>query len=257
MDKRVVNEEVRQDTHMTNNVVHLTGVVTEEFTENHDMFGEKFLLSTLKVTRLSKTDDYIPILVSERLMDSNRNYVGKRVEIEGSYRSYNKHTDTGSRLILNVFANTFKELEGDTTDNDDVNEIKLTGFICKKPSLRKTPFGRWISDVLIAVNRSYGKSDYIPTIHWSRNAHWISERNIGDKIEIVGRIQCREYYKTIVNDDGTDNKVKRLAYEVSVSTVKLLSEARVNNKEKEQDIEENDTSGQEDVESNESNESKE
>lgn len=201
-----------------NNQVTVTGEVVSGFSFSHEVFGEGFYMFDLSVVRLSDQVDTIPIMVSERLMDVNADFVGQHLTIEGQFRSYNKHEERKNRLVLSVFAREVTVLEED--ESADTNTIQISGFICKEPVYRKTPLGREIADLLIAVNRPYGKSDYIPCICWGRNARYASDLTVGTGIDIKGRIQSREYMKKL----GEDQVEKRVAYEVSVSRIDVSEE---------------------------------
>lgn len=201
-----------------NNQVSLVGEITENFEFNHEVFGEGFYLTNISVARESGNIDKIPIIVSERLVDVKENWVGQYVKIDGQFRSFNLHEDGRNRLILTVFVREMEVLDGLYHENF----ILLDGYICKEPLYRKTPLGREIADVLIAVNRSYGKSDYIPCICWGRNARFISSLEIGAHVKITGRIQSREYLKKYHNaNEGETLEEVRTAYEVSVSKVEV------------------------------------
>lgn len=191
-----------------NNVL-ISGEITKEFEFSHEVFGEKFYTTILSVERNSGLEDLIPIMVSDRLVSVKDVWTGNFVRIRGQFRSYNKKEDEKSRLILSVFVTDLEVLDFIFC----MNEISIDGFVCKMPVYRNTPLGREIADVLIAANRPYGKSDYIPCIFWGRNARFISSVEPGQRIEIYGRIQSREYFKNM--KDGT--KETRIAYEVSVS----------------------------------------
>lgn len=195
-----------------NNQVSITGEIVSEFVFSHEVFGEGFYLVDVQVKRLSESTDIIPVMISERLLDVNGDYRGEFIRVTGQFRSYNRHEERKNRLVLSVFA---REVSFTEEENDKVktNQIFLDGYICKPPVYRKTPLGREISDMLIAVNRPYGKSDYIPCICWGRNARFSSNFEVGGHVQIWGRIQSREYVKKM-EDDFTE---KRVAYEVSVS----------------------------------------
>lgn len=195
------------------NKVVLNGTNAEEFQFSHEIYGEGFYMAKITVERDSGISDIIPIMVSERLADVKGSWTGQVVRITGQFRSYNKHEENKNRLVLSVFAREFEVWEDDGTIKPiDENSIFLDGYICKQPIYRKTPLGREIADILLAVNRPYGKSDYIPCIAWGRNARHISGFNIGDNVQLWGRIQSREYTKKI-----SENEVEeRTAYEVSV-----------------------------------------
>ena len=171
----------------------------------------------LIVKRLSDSEDRIPVMVSERLIDVTQDYIGEYIEIHGQFRSYNRHEEKHNRLVLSVFAREVKFVEEDD-ENVPVNQIFMDGFICKPPVYRKTPLGREIADILLAVNRPYGKSDYIPCICWGRNARYASAFAVGGHVLLWGRIQSRQYMKRI----GENQSEKRIAYEVSVSKLEYV-----------------------------------
>jgi hypothetical protein len=202
-----------------NNKVTVIGEVVSEFTYSHEVYGEGFYLTDLKVNRLSAQADIIPLLISERLMDVTKDYTGMTLEAIGQFRSYNRHEGVKNRLVLSVFVREVNFLES-FTDYTKTNQIFLDGYICKLPVYRKTPLGREIADLLVAVNRPYGKSDYIPCIAWGRNARFASSFDIGNRIEIWGRVQSREYTKKIDEEISE----KRIAYEVSVSKIDRVEE---------------------------------
>lgn len=202
---------------MNNNRVFLTGKVATEPKFSHETFGEAFYEIDLEVERLSQNIDIIPITISEKLMTGNLIQVGNVISIKGQFRSYNKSDETRSHLMLTVFV---REV---TIEQKDMptNIIEINGFICKNPIYRTTPFKREICDVLIAVNRAYNKSDYLPCIAWGRNARFIKDATVGDKVSLVGRIQSRVYQKKL--EDG--NVEDRVAYEVSVGRITLDNES--------------------------------
>lgn len=197
---------------ITNNKVTIMGEIVSSFKFSHEIFGEGFYMMDVRCKRLSDNYDIIPVMVSERLMDVEKDFSGQLVSISGQFRSYNRHEETKNRLILSVFARELEFAE-EIVDLKEANQIFLDGYICKEPVYRKTPLGREIADVLLAVNRPYGKSDYIPLLFWGRNARHISNYNVGERICVRGRIQSREYVKKL--DD--ENVERRVAYEVSVS----------------------------------------
>ena len=197
---------------MENNRVTVIGTIVSDFTFSHAVFGEGFYLVDLSVNRLSEQADVIPLMVSERLMDGTRDYRGCTIEADGQFRSYNRHEGVKNRLVLSVFVREVQFLE-EFTDYTKTNQIFLDGYICKEPIYRKTPLGREIADLLVAVNRPYGKSDYIPCIAWGRNARFASGFSVGTRIQIWGRVQSREYTKKLSETECE----KRTAYEVSVS----------------------------------------
>lgn len=204
-----------------NNKVTICGEIASEFAYSHEICGERFYFVNVKVQRLSDTCDIIPVMVSERLLDINENLMGFLVRVEGQYRSYNLHEELKNRLVLTVFARNFEFIE-ELESSSKANQIYLEGYICKEPTYRKTPMGREIADILLAVNRPYGKSDYIPCILWGRNARYASGLNVGERCAVWGRIQSREYVKKL-SDDITET---RTAYEVSVSKLEVLEDEK-------------------------------
>ena len=199
------------------NQVHILGEIVSEFTFSHEVYGEGFYTVEIAVERLSNSVDYIPLMISERLIDITQNYIGERIYVTGQFRSYNRHEEKKNKLVLSVFA---RELEFVDEPDEEMksNQIFLDGFICKAPIYRKTPLGREIADLLIAVNRSYGKSDYIPCICWGRNARFASGFEVGFHVQVWGRIQSREYMKRL---DEIESE-RRVAYEVSVSKLEYV-----------------------------------
>ncbi|MBD5478160.1 MAG: single-stranded DNA-binding protein [Lachnospiraceae bacterium] len=202
-----------------NNQVTIMGEIVSTFTYSHEIFGEGFYMVEVKVQRLSDSFDVIPMMVSERLIDVSADYRGYYIEVNGQFRSYNRHEERKNRLVLSVFAREIAFVE-EIEESAKTNQIFLDGYICKAPIYRKTPLGREIADLLLAVNRPYGKSDYIPCICWGRNARFASGFEVGERCSVWGRIQSREYMKKI--DEETVEK--RVAYEVSVSKLELSRE---------------------------------
>ena len=200
-----------------NNQVSITGKIDTGFTFSHQVFGEGFYTMELLVKRLSESEDRIPVMVSERLLDITQDYVGEYIEIQGQFRSYNRHEEKHNRLVLSVFARELRFID-EAEEFLPTHQIFLDGFICKPPVYRKTPLGREIADVLLAVNRPYGKSDYIPCICWGRNARYASAFMVGGHVLLWGRIQSREYMKRISETESE----KRVAYEVSVSKLEYI-----------------------------------
>ena len=199
-----------------NNQVSIVGEIVSDFRYSHQVYGEGFYMVDVAVSRLSNFADYIPVMVSERLIDVSQDMEGQYVYITGQFRSFNRHEEKKNRLVLSVFAREM-ELLSDADDESASNQIFLDGFICKESVYRKTPLGREIADLLIAVNRSYGKSDYIPCICWGRNARFASGFEVGAHVQIWGRIQSREYVKKISETEVE----QRVAYEVSVSKIEF------------------------------------
>ena len=224
--------------YLENNQLTLIGKVTSEKTFSHEIYGEKFYIFNLSVPRLSGNSDIIPITISERLLVEQDLSIGKNVIIEGQFRSYNSYQNKRNKLILTVFAKEIKFAENQEEDfipskECASNEVILDGFICKKPVYRKTPFGREIADVLLAVNRAYNKSDYIPCIAWGRTARFCENMAVGTEVRVVGRVQSRQYEKKF--EDGTSEI--RIAYEVSVASLEVLNEEPNTNHE--ENVEEN------------------
>lgn len=227
---------------ITANDAVVVGKIVSPFSFSHGVYGENFYLVDLEVPRLSNQVDVIPVMISDRLVNINEHYIDRWIKVKGNFRSYNKHENEKNRLILSIFARDIEDYE--ETD-ESVNNIYLEGYVCKKPVYRKTPLGREITDILLAVNRPYGKSDYIPCITWGRNARFAGNFQVGDNISVTGRIQSREYTKRIgdaqnrweslseeeKNKYGNDenkfieeNSETRKAYEVSVSKVEMIKE---------------------------------
>ncbi len=204
-----------------NNEVQLTGLVDSELSVSHEIYGEAFYSFVLRVMRLSDICDYINVTVSERLLSSIDLSRGSFVTVSGQFRSYNNYSDTGSKLILTVFARDIAISDEFSPEESQKNPnyIYLNGFLCKPPVYRTTPFGREITDILIAVNRAYNKSDYIPCIAWGRNARFSSGLSVGDNIKIWGRIQSREYQKKISEEES----ITKTAYEISISKMEVAS----------------------------------
>ncbi len=200
-----------------NNSVTLKGTITEVPSLSHRVYGEGFYNTFIAVPRLSGSCDILPVTVSERLLTDEGDIVGKNYYITGQFRSYNNYSDEGSKLKLTVFAKTFMRVE--EGEDDEPNDIFLDGYLCKEPTFRETPFGREIADMLLAVNRAYGKSDYIPIIAWSRNARFCAHLPVGTHLKIYGRIQSREYQKKV-----DDDFITKTAYEVSVSKLEVVEE---------------------------------
>ncbi len=203
-----------------NNQVNVYGEVVSEFTFSHGVYGEGFYILQLSVKRLSKVYDTIPLMISERLIDVSKDYRGCYLEASGQFRSYNRHEENRNRLVLSVFV---RDLHIDETEQESErpNYIFLDGYLCKPPVYRKTPLGREIADLLMAVNRPYGKSDYIPCICWGRNARYADGFAVGEHVQLWGRIQSREYQKQV----GEDQYETRVAYEISVSKLECVEES--------------------------------
>ena len=209
---------------LENNSLTLVGKITDEKRFSHEIYGEKFYSFDLSVPRLSGNADIIPVTISERLFKEDELVVDKKVKINGQFRSYNNYEGERNRLVLTVFAKDIEYLENQDEEvvasRDFIsNEVILIGYICKTPIYRQTPFGREITDVLLAVNRAFNKSDYIPCIAWGRNARFCSKMEVGTEVKVTGRVQSRAYEKK--HEDGTSEQ--RIAYEVSVSNLELMN----------------------------------
>ena len=233
--------------YLENNYLTLVGRVTSEKQFSHEIYGERFYTFDLSIPRLSGNADIIPVTVSERLINDDMMKLETKLLIKGQFRSYNSYENEKNRLILTVFAKDIEELEdkqeaevdeegnplpvNDFVKKDTItNEVVLIGYICKKPIYRQTPFGREIADLLLAVNRAYNKSDYIPSIAWGRNARFCQNLEVGTEVKVVGRIQSRNYEKKY--EDGT--VVKKVAYEVSIGSLEVIKEAE--NKENDSEM---------------------
>ena len=225
--------------YLENNYLTLVGKVTGEKKFSHEIYGERFYIFNLSIPRLSGNADIIPITVSERLIGENTLSEGNKLLVKGQFRSYNSYENGKNRLILTVFAKDVLEVKDEEEENemakkDEItNEVVLIGFICKKPIYRQTPFGREISDLLLAVNRAYNKSDYIPCIAWGRNARFCQNLEVGAQVKVVGRVQSRTYEKK--HEDGSVET--RVAYEVSIGSLEVIEE-NDNEKEAEEEAKE-------------------
>ncbi len=212
-------EQKMTDKVIENNQVTVMGEIVSDFSFSHEIFGEGFYMVDVRVQRLSESYDIIPVMVSERLLDVSDSYIGMLICVNGQFRSYNRHEERKNRLVLSVFAREVEFMD-EMEESSKTNQIYLDGYICKEPIYRKTPLGREIADVLLAVNRPYGKSDYIPCICWGRNARYASNFKVGERCAVWGRIQSREYMKKL----DEENVEKRVAFEVSVSKLELMPE---------------------------------
>lgn len=199
-----------------NNIANLVGKIVSEFKFNHEVNGERFYRFDIECDRFSGTVDTIPCLISEHLTDVSKDMTDSIVVIEGTIRTFNRYISEKSKLILNVFVS---EIEFTDTEYN-TNEVVIDGYICKEPIYRKTPLGREITDILLAVNRAYGKSDYIPCIAWGRNARCTSQLPVGTRLSIKGRLQSRDYFKKISENETS----VKTTYEVSINYVKIIKE---------------------------------
>ena len=217
--------------YLENNHLVLVGKVTSDKKCSHEIYGEKFYIFDLEVPRLSGNADIIPITISERLLEKEDLEIDKKIIVEGQFRSYNSYQNERNKLVLTVFAKDVKFIENQDEEiqasKDFVsNEVTLNGYICKKPIYRQTPFGREIADLLLAVNRAYNKSDYIPCIAWGRNARFCENIEVGTEVKVVGRVQSRTYEKKY--EDGTSET--KVAYEVSISSLEIVKQDDDENK---------------------------
>lgn len=203
------------ENYIANNKAEVIGTVATELVLSHEIYGEKFYVFTLSIPRLSGISDEVKVMVSDRLLQDVPLCVGDKIEVEGQFRSYNSYENGDNKLVLTVFAKDLAYFED--TDDKNPNSLYLNGFICKEPIYRTTPFGREITDLLLAVNRSYNKSDYIPVIAWGRNARFCKSFSVGDNVKVWGRIQSRVYQKHLSEDEV----IEKTAYEVSVSRMEL------------------------------------
>lgn len=204
---------------LNNNYAAVVGDIESEFSYSHESYGECFYSFLVKIPRLSESADIICVTISERILCEEEYKTGDRVKITGQFRSYNNYSDVGNKLILTLFAKTMEK----ANDERYLNEIILNGFLCKEPVYRTTPFGREITDILLAVNRTHNKSDYIPCIAWGRNAKFAEKLQVGDNIVVTGRMQSREYQKKL-----EEEVITRTAYEISVSKIETNFEPKIN-----------------------------
>ena len=211
-----------------NNYLVLIGKIISDKRFSHEIYGESFYVFNLEVPRLSGNEDIIPITISERLIANFDLTIGRKVVIEGQFRSYNSYENEKNRLVLTVFAKDIIDYKEEQEENVS-NEVVLNGYVCKKPIYRKTPFGREISDILLAVNRAYNKSDYIPCIAWGRNARFCENMEVGTEVKIVGRVQSRTYEKKF--EDGRTEQ--RVAYEVSIGSLEVINKDENSNQNEE------------------------
>ena len=221
-----------------NNHLTLMGKVTSEKRFSHEIYGECFYIFDMEIPRLSDISDIIPVTISERLILHDKLTIGANILIRGQFRSYNSYENEKNKLILTVFAKDIfyeeeieEQLQGEDSKEPVSNEVVLTGYICKKPIYRQTPFGREISDLLLAVNRAYNKSDYIPAIAWGRTARFCQNLEVGTEVRVIGRVQSRTYEKKF--EDGT--AVTKVAYEVSIGSLEIIEEKEKASEENEEE----------------------
>ena len=234
MKKGKDREEIKLDTnYLENNYLTLVGKVTGEKKFSHEIYGERFYTFNLSIPRLSGNADIIPITISERIITDEMLREGNKLLIKGQFRSYNSYENEKNRLVLTVFAKDIEEVKEEEQEQEEneivkkettTNEVVLIGYVCKKPIYRQTPFGREIADLLLAVNRAYNKSDYIPTIAWGRNARFCQVLEVGAQVKIIGRVQSRTYEKK--HEDGSVEE--RIAYEVSICSLEMVDQGEDN-----------------------------
>ena len=221
-----------------NNHLTLMGKVTSEKRFSHEIYGECFYIFDMEIPRLSDISDIIPVTISERLILDDKLTIGANILIRGQFRSYNSYENEKNKLILTVFAKDIfyeeeieEQLQGEDSKEPVSNEVVLTGYICKKPIYRQTPFGREISDLLLDVNRAYNKSDYIPAIAWGRTARFCQNLEVGTEVRVIGRVQSRTYEKKF--EDGT--AITKVAYEVSIGSLEIIAEKERSSEENEEE----------------------
>ena len=196
---------------MENNNITISGKIVSDLELSHEVYNEKFYKFYIKSERLSNQEDILPVIISERMINLDELEENKNIRIDGQFRSYNEQRENGNKLVLSIFVKGIDFIPDD--DSLTQNDANFIGYVCKNPIYRKTPLGREIADVLIAVNRTYKKSDYIPCILWGRNAKYCENLEVGTKVKVDGRIQSRNYEKKL----DENNIIKKTAYEVSVS----------------------------------------
>jgi len=209
-----------QESLPVNNTINIIGKISTELKFSHQIYGEGFYSFTLEAIRLSDTTDMLPVTISDRIIDKSSLQVGTHIKILGQVRSYNNYIESEhkNKLILTIFARDVKIGLSEEDYKQNPNEVILNGYLCKAPIYRVTPFGREIADLLLAVNRSYNKSDYIPCIAWGRNARFAERLSVGENIRVWGRMQSRVYRKK--KDNG--ELEEKTAYEISISKVENM-----------------------------------
>lgn len=196
------------------NEAYVVGVVCGYLSYSHDVYGERFYRFMLRSDRLSQNSDLICVTISEKMLTDISIDIGMHLAVFGQFRSYNNYTGVGNKLVLTLFA---KDVTLAEEADEPINEIYLNGYVCKPIVYRVTPFGREIADILLAVNRAFNKSDYIPCIAWGRNARFVKHLDVGQNIKIWGRMQSREYQKKISESEA----VTKTAYEVSINRLEI------------------------------------
>ncbi len=197
------------------NKVYLYGMVVSNPTPCDDYYGSDYCNIQISVRRLSSIIDTIPVTLHRDLVEQYNVKLGDNLAILGEFRSYNKIENNRSRLMLSVFVHEIT----DEIDTTNPNIIELSGYICKLPVYRTTPFNREIADLLIACNRNSNRSDYLPAIAWGRNARFAKNIMVGEQVHILGRIQSREYQKRLDNGEMQT----RTEYEISIKEIDCQS----------------------------------
>lgn len=208
------------DKQIQSNYIRVVGTISSSMEFSHEVFGEKFYEFYMDVPRLSETTDLLPVIISERLLNGINMDIGKYILVDGQFRSYNRYEDSSNKLLLRIFVRDIQVPDDEKVEElkKRPNEVFLNGYLCKAANYRTTPFGREITDMLVAVNRSYNKSDYIPCIAWGRNARYCENLEIGDHVKLWGRIQSRKYQKKHINDESQT----KTAYEVSITKLEHI-----------------------------------
>jgi len=196
----------------TANHITLRGILAGLPAFSHENHGRRFYRFLLEVERLSGTADTLEVVVPEDVLNAVDPEGGSMVLVAGQIRSFNSRQETGRRLVISVFASEMTACEG-----EPVNEAELTGTICKAPVYRRTPLGREICDVMLAVGRPYRRTDYLPCILWGRTAQEVSAMRVGERLHLTGRLQSREYVKLL--DSGSE---RRVAYEISAISAEAV-----------------------------------
>ena len=204
------------NTYWNENAGRFVGCVLSEPVFSHENHGEDYFRIMLQIARLSGSADTLPLLVSRTQLEQTPVFAGERLAAEGEVRSFNNRSGVGSKLVLTVFVRTLRSAQA---DEPDCNRLTLQGTLCRAPIYRRTPLGREICDLTLAVNRRYGRADYLPCICWGTVARNCAERAVGDELRLEGRFQSRSYVKKL-----GEQSVSRTAYEVSAMSVQLLEQ---------------------------------
>ena len=198
----------------TTNQAVFCGYMTKKPEFSHENHGRRFFRFLLEIPRLSGTEDLLPVVAAEELL-AGAEADGGALRVTGQIRTFNSRTGEGRKLIISIFADTIEPCDGEPE-----NTVILAGAVCKAPILRRTPLGRDICDIMLAVSRKYHRTDYIPCILWGKTAQETAGLTVGSRLELHGRLQSRNYLKVL-----TDRTEERTAYEVSVMEAFLLQES--------------------------------